>query len=39
MRPTKSYAPGRYGQLHYRIVTPEAASQPAAVGIYRRLSL
>ena len=35
MRPTKTYAPSRYGQLHYRIVAPEAASQPPLLCLHQ----
>ena len=35
MRPTKAYAPGRYGQLHYRIATPEAASLPPLLCLHQ----
>ncbi len=36
MRPVKAYAPGRYGQMHYRIVTPaEAASQPPLLCLHQ----
>lgn len=35
MRPTKAYAPSRFGQLHYRIVTPEAATQPPLLCLHQ----
>lgn len=35
MNPTKAYAPSRFGQLHYRIVTPEAASQPPLLCLHQ----
>ncbi len=35
MIPRKAYAPSRFGQLHYRIVTPEAASQPPLLCLHQ----
>ena len=35
MRPTKADAPSRFGQLHYRIVTPESASQPPLLSLHQ----
>ena len=35
MRPVKAYAPSRFGQLHYRIATPEVASQPPLLCLHQ----
>lgn len=35
MRPTKAYAPSRFGQLHYRIVAPDEASQPPLLCLHQ----
>ncbi len=35
MIPAKAYAPSRFGQLHYRIVAPEAASRPPLLCLHQ----
>ena len=35
MRPTKAYAPGRFGQLHYRIAAPDGATQPPLLCLHQ----
>ncbi|WP_446830053.1 alpha/beta fold hydrolase [Candidatus Foliamicus sp.] len=35
MIPTKAYAPSRFGQMHYRIAMPEAASQPPLLCLHQ----